>query len=105
MMYVNQTLSMFIAGTVCLVALYPLSRWKRYAEPAASIIDRPVMLDKPAAPKPAASSEPGQKSAMGLGLALFPYIFMTIIALLASGVGPINDLYLGSSGSGFRFQP
>jgi lactate permease len=92
MMYINQELSMFIAGTVCLVALYPLSRWKRYAEPAASIIDRPVMLDKPGAPKPAASSASGQKSAMGLGLALFPYIFMTIIALLASGVGPINDV-------------
>jgi lactate permease len=92
MMYVHQTLSMFIAGTVCLVALYPLSRWKRYAEPAASIIDRPVMLDKPVKPKSDTSSEPGQQSEMGLGLALLPYIFMTIIALLASGVGPINEL-------------
>ena len=92
MMFVNQTLSMFVAGTVCLVALFPLSRWKRYAEPASSIIDRPIMQEKPPESKPAASPEPGQKAEMGLGLALFPYIFMTIIALLASGVGPINDL-------------
>jgi lactate permease len=92
MMYVNQTLSMFIAGTVCLVALFPLSRWQRYAEPPASSIDSAIMKYKPSEPKTAASPEPGQESEMGLGLALLPYIFMTIIALLASGVGPINEV-------------
>ena len=89
MMYVNQVLSMFVAGTVCLVALYPLSRWKRYAEPA-PITHRPVMLDTPPVSKTAVTNKQGAE--MGLGLALFPYILMAVISLLASGVGPINEV-------------
>ena len=92
MMYVNQTLSMFIAGTVCFGGPLSPVTLEALCEPAEGILERPAMRDEPVKPKPAESQEPGRKSEMGLGLALFPYIFMTVIALLASGVGPINDV-------------
>jgi len=91
MMYINSVLSMFIAGTVCLAALYPLSRWKRYSEPMPPGIISPVMNESSVA-KAAASGAKGQGSGMGLGLAMFPYIVMTIISLVASGFGPVNEV-------------
>jgi lactate permease len=96
MMFINPVLSTFIAGTVALVALYPLSRWRRYAEPAEGIPERPAMRDDAADEPPAGAEAAGAATAgtgrqMGLGLALFPYIFMTVVAVLASGVPPIRD--------------
>jgi len=91
MMYINTVLSMFIAGTVCLAALYPLSRWKRYAEPMPDNVVSPIM-DKASVAKMAASAAKGQETGMGLGLALFPYILMALISLVASGVGPVNEV-------------
>jgi lactate permease len=92
MMYINPVLSTFIAGTLALMALYPLSRWKRYAEPAEGITERPAMRDEPLEGGAAQTEEAGPKTEMGLGLALFPYIFLTVIAILASGVPPITEV-------------
>src|SRR5215467_14397446 len=39
-------LSTFLAGAVALLALYPLSRWKRYGEPIQGIPDRPAMVER-----------------------------------------------------------
>jgi lactate permease len=36
--------------------------------------------------------ETGPRTKMGLGLALFPYVFMTVIAVLASGVPPVTAI-------------
>lgn len=41
----NPVLSTFLAATVALVALYPLSRWKRYSEPMDDGGDMPAMAD------------------------------------------------------------
>src|SRR5690606_27904305 len=41
LMFVDPVVSAFLAATAALLALYPLSRWKRYAEPAKGIIERP----------------------------------------------------------------
>lgn len=90
-MFVNPILSAFIAGTVALVALYPISRWKRYSEPATGITERPAMMDREEqadADTPADEREGG----MGLGMALFPYVFLTIITLLGLVVRPVNAL-------------
>lgn len=92
MMYVNPILSTFVAGTLALVALYPLSHWRRYAEPAEGIRERPAMNGEPAMGEPAEAREAGPKTEMGLRLALFPYIFMTVIAILGSAVPPITSL-------------
>jgi lactate permease len=92
MMYVNPVLSTFVAGTVALAALYPISRWRRYSEPAEGIIERPAMADElpGAAVDPKSGDEP--RRVMGLGLALFPYILLTVVAILASGVPPITNV-------------
>ncbi len=94
-MYINPILSTFIAGTLALLALYPLSRWKRYSEPAEGITERPAMEDrkrKQKAGAPAADDDRGSKGKiMGLGLALFPYAFLTVTTLLGLVVPPVND--------------
>ncbi|MDD5702904.1 MAG: L-lactate permease, partial [Dehalococcoidales bacterium] len=94
-MYVNPILSTFIAGTLALVALYPLSRWKRYSEPATEITERPAMMDQKDHQRTgaeASDAEPGDGgSKMSLGLALFPYAFLTVTALLGLVVPPVND--------------
>jgi lactate permease len=92
LMYINPILSTFIAGTVALVALYPLSRWKRYAEPAEGITERPAMMDTTDERMPPTETEETRNGGqnMSLGLALFPYILLTIMATLALAVPPIN---------------
>jgi lactate permease len=95
LMYISPILSNFIAGTVALVALYPLSRWRRYAEPAEGITERPAMMDRKdqqQAETDSAAEENGSGGSMSLGLALFPYILLTVMAILALAVPPINSL-------------
>ena len=89
MMWVNPVLSSFIAGTVALAALFPLSRWRRYSEPA-DIPERPAMAGEPITDEGAhAGDDP--PAGMGLGLALFPYVLLSVVAILASGVPAIRD--------------
>lgn len=45
LMFWDPILSTFLAGTVALVALYPLSRWERYDQPLEGIDERPAMDD------------------------------------------------------------
>lgn len=91
MMYVDPILSTFIAGTLALAALYPLSRWKRYREPAEGIEERPAMQPDANIESSGLDEEGGQRQGMGMGLALFPYILLTVTAILALTVAPIND--------------
>lgn len=96
LMYVNPILSTFVAGTVALVALYPLSRWKRYSEPASGITERPAMMDQDdeeEADLEAADAvlEGEGEQEMGLGLALFPYIFLTITTIVGLAVPPVTE--------------
>lgn len=92
MMYINPVLSTFIAGTLGLITLYPLSRWRRYSEPADDITERPAMQEATPHGEGTAASDAGTGKKMGIGLALFPYILLTVIAVLASGVPPITDV-------------
>ena len=87
MMWVNPVLSTFIAGTVALAALFPLSRWRRYAEPA-DIAERPAMSGDPLGDSRSGEEEP---EGMSLGLALFPYVLLSVVAIVASGVEPVRD--------------
>jgi lactate permease len=89
MMFVNPVLSTFVAGTVALAAVYPLSRWRRYAEPA-DIPHRPAMGETPAA-APSSEAEESGRTPMSLAMALFPYLFLTVIAVVASGIPPISQ--------------
>jgi len=94
LMYFNPILSTFVAGTVALAALYPLARWQRYAEPVRDIPNRPAMMDRPeeeqsSAEKPGDESD--GKDEMSLGLAFLPYILLTVLAIAALAIPPVND--------------
>ena len=91
MMYVNPILSSFISGTLALIALYPLSRWRRYSEPAEGIKERPAMQPDASIAGARLGDESDQRPVMSMGLALFPYILLTATAILALAVRPVND--------------
>ncbi|AOB25574.1 MULTISPECIES: L-lactate permease [Bordetella] len=83
--YVDPVLAAFLPATAALVALVPLSRWPRYREPDASIVDRPAMLDH--ACRKRADAEPP----MGLWTALAPYGLLTVLALCVSMIDPLHS--------------
>ena len=92
----DPVLTAFIPATAALLALYPLSRWRRFAEPAEGITDRPAMGDG------AEEDEPDRKAPMGQGMSYFPYILLTVLALCTSMIGPVKEA-LGSLTVGFAF--
>jgi lactate permease len=81
----NPILSTFVAATVALVALYPLSMWKRYSEPAEDLDDSPIM----AADRADADEE--AEPVMGLGMALMPYIVLTAITIAVLVPPPVEE--------------
>ncbi|WP_439810961.1 L-lactate permease [Bordetella bronchiseptica] len=83
--YVDPVLAAFLPATAALVALVPLSRWPRYREPDASIVERPAMLDH--ACRKRADAEPP----MGLWTALAPYGLLTVLALCVSMIDPLHS--------------
>lgn len=82
----NPVVSNFIAGTVALAALYPLSTWGRYDE-AHEEMDRPAMMageDEGEEVEQRAKAEREREAhepVMGLFMALFPYIVLTVVTL------------------------
>ncbi len=93
---VDPVLSAFLAATAALIALYPLSRWKRYGEPATGIADRPAMRGE----GPAESED--REAPMGLGMSFLPYVVLTTVALSALTIGPIAEA-LGAFSVGMSF--
>lgn len=85
-MFFDPILSTFVAATAALVALYPLSRWSRYSEPADQIEDRPVMQDDRAEKQD--SGEP----VMGLGMALLPYAVLTVVTIAVLVPPPVGEV-------------
>ena len=78
-------LAAFIPAAIALVALYPLSRWRRYAEPLEGVPVRPAM----------ASSMVGdrveQPAPMGLLMCAMPYIVLTVLALGSALIPPLTN--------------
>ena len=83
----DPVLATFLPATVAMVALYPLSRWRRYAEPLVGVDKRPAMqadrmrdvADTRAAP-------------MGLAMSFMPYGVLTVVALGTALINPIADV-------------
>ena len=93
---VNPVLCTFVGGTAALVALYPLSRWRRYAEPPLGITERPAMRDdgrKDAGDRPAP---------MGFAMSFLPYVVLSTAALGALAIEPVNRA-LGALSIGMPF--
>lgn len=78
-------LAAFIPATAALIALYPLSRWRRYAEPAEEITERPVMRDD----RTQGARE--EEAPMGLGMSFLPYLLLTLIALGVLTIDPLEQ--------------
>ena len=77
-------LSAFIPATVALLALYPLSHWPRYDQPAPIDAGR-AMGDHHT------ESEVEPEPVMGIGMALMPYAVLTVAAVTLLAVTPIRD--------------
>lgn len=82
----DPVLSTFIAATVGLLALYPLSRWKRYREPAEDIENRPAMADDKAG-----QSDEDAEPVMSFTWSMVPYAALTISALVVLAIPPITS--------------
>lgn len=96
--YVDPVLAAFLPATAALVALIPLSRWSRYREPDASIVERPAMLDH--ASRKRVDAEPP----MGLWTALAPYGLLTVLALCVSMIDPLHSRLDAVAWGGWRFR-
>src|SRR5690606_8844899 len=81
---VDPVLSTFLAATAALIALYPLSRWKRYSEPATGIGERPAMREDQ-------TEEAEDRAApMGLAMSFLPYAVLTAVAVGVLMIGPLE---------------
>ena len=73
--FFSPELSTFLAATVALIALYPLSRWRRYGEPVKDIPDRPAMMEK------RADEKQEEAPVMSLSMSFLPYIVLPVVTL------------------------
>jgi len=92
----NPELAAFIPATAAMLVLYPLSRWRRFAEPAEAITERPAMRTQ------GGSGKDDVKPPMGQGMSYFPYVLLTVIALSVSIIEPLNRA-LGAFKMGLAF--
>lgn len=77
-------LSTFLAAAVALLALYPLSRWKRYGDPVQGILDRPAMVERQV------SEQSEAAPVMSLSMSSLPYIVLTAVTLSVLLIPPLN---------------
>jgi lactate permease len=82
---ISPELSTFLASAVALVALYPLSRWRRFGEPIQGITERPAMAEK--------REDGGEEVApvMSLSMSCLPYIVLTIVTLSVLLIPSLNE--------------
>lgn len=81
-------LSTFLAAAVALVALYPLSRWRRYGDPVSGIPDRPAMAEGAAA---GIEEQEEGEPVMSLRMSFLPYVVLPVVTLSALLIPPVND--------------
>jgi lactate permease len=74
---ISPELSTFLAAAVAMLALYPLSRWKKYGEPIPreEIPERPGMVERPV------SEQKEAAPVMSLSMSFLPYVVLTAVTL------------------------
>jgi lactate permease len=77
-------LSTFLAAAVALLALYPLSRWKRYGEPVQGILNRPAMAERQV------SEQSEAAPVMSLSMSFLPYLVLTAVTLSVLLIPSLN---------------
>lgn len=83
---IDPALAAFLPATAALLALFPLARWKRYALPATSIVDRPAMLTSPV------EARDEKSPPMSTAMAFLPYIMLSLIAVSTSIIEPLRNV-------------
>jgi lactate permease len=82
---ISPELSTFVAAAVALLALYPLSRWRRFGDPVRGIRELPAMMER----------EAGEQSetapVMSLTMSFLPYIVLTAVTLSTLLISPLNE--------------
>jgi lactate permease len=102
----DPVLSNFVASTAAMGLLYPLSRWQRYSE-SADLDGSRVMKDggsngsEEGEAKEAEEADEGEP-AMGLWLAFFPYMVLTVATVIGLVIGPV-EAFLEQFEVGFPF--
>lgn len=82
---IDPALAAFLPATAALLALFPLSRWKRYALPADSIVDRPAMAER------RVEAVEDRPPPMSTAMAFLPYILLSMIAVGTSLIEPLKN--------------
>lgn len=83
--FIDPILSTFIPATLALLALYPLSKWRRYSEPASDVEDRPAMEEDASA-----GSDDEKKPVMSFAWSLLPYGALTLSAVTVLTIPPLT---------------
>jgi lactate permease len=83
---ITPELSTFLAAALALLALYPLSRWRRYGDPVstADIPERPAMAEK------SAGDQQDRAPVMSLAMSFLPYVILTAVTLSVQLLPTIN---------------
>src|SRR4029077_8039975 len=71
---ISPELSTFLGAAAALIALYPLSRWRRYGEPVKDISERPAMEAR-------AGEQKEDAPVMSLAMSFLPYVVLTAVTL------------------------
>ncbi len=82
--FFSPELSTFLAATVAMLALYPLSRWRRYGEPVQGVPDKPAMTESHA------EDQHEEAPVMSLTMSFLPYVVLPIVTLGILLIQPIN---------------
>jgi lactate permease len=85
---ISPELSTFLAAAVALLALYPLSRWKKYAEPI-PIQEIPV---RPGMMEIRVTEQTEAAPVMSLSMSFLPYIVLTAVTLGVLLIPAINEV-------------
>lgn len=82
---ISPELSTFLAAAVALLALYPLSRWRRFGEPITGISERPAMMER------VAGEQKEVEPVMSLSMSFLPYLVLTAVTLSVLLIPPLNE--------------
>lgn len=86
---VNPIICNFVPGIIALVALYPLSRWRRYSEPAEGITVRPAMLGRD---EQVGRDDDQPRPVMSIQMAMMPYVILTAVSIPLLVIPPLTQL-------------
>src|SRR6202000_3008411 len=83
---ISPELSTFLAAAVALLALYPLSRWRRFGEPVTGVPDRPRLMEREA------GRQKDAPPVMSLSMSFLPYVILPAVTLSVLLIPALNGL-------------